>query len=428
MLRPDPHLPFLDLAWSPSALGRLLGSRVLPAVGRGSELDSAAIGTMRYTPGRSCVVLLELRFHDDVHACDRAVVTFAKDDRLDDVYSAYYSGGRADETTAVLLPEYRCLVELFPADWRLPALAHAMRGNGSHPGRAQESPSPVRVLRYRPHRRCVLLHGEGSDEVVGKVYGPGRQAADVFARQDAIRARAAGFDVPRPLKLAADVVLMERVPGTSLKELFGRVANDGDGEVLARRAAASLAAFHGVRLATAESRSFADDVKRVQKPVGRLAAVAPEFAARADGMLARLAPVAEAAPAERSPALVHGDFKPGQLLVDGDRMTIVDLDRACIGEPALDVGNFLAQFRKEALLTGNEGLRRLARPFVDEYLRRAPCDGLADRARAVEALALVRMAVRRLRLDPAGYAAAPARSLPNLLLAEAALCQSGRDR
>lgn len=426
MLRPDPQLRFLDLAWSPSALTDLLRARVLPQLGWRSELESAAIGTMRYTPGRSCVVLLELRFHDDVHACDRAVVTFAKDDRLDDVYSAYYSGGRANGTTAVLLPEYRCLVELFPADWRLPALAHAMRGNGSHPGRAQESPSPVRVLRYRPHRRCVLLHGEGSDEVVGKVYGPGRQAADVFARQGAIRARAAGFDVPRPLKLAADVVLMERVPGTSLKELLG-VANDGDGEVLARRAAASLAAFHGVRLATAESRSFADDVKRVQKPVGRLAAVAPEFAARADGMLARLAPVADAAPAERSPALVHGDFKPGQLLVDGDRMTIVDLDRACTGEPALDVGNFLAQFRKEALLTGNEQLRGLARPFLDEYLRRAPSDGLADRARAVEALSLVRMAVRRLRLDPAGYAAAPARSLPSLMLEEAACCQSGRE-
>jgi aminoglycoside phosphotransferase (APT) family kinase protein len=39
---------------------------------------------------------------------------------------------------------------------------------------------------------------------------------------------------------------------------------------------------------------------------------------------------------------LHGDLKADNLLVDGDRVRILDLDRSCVGDPALDLGKFLA--------------------------------------------------------------------------------------
>lgn len=43
--------------------------------------------------------------------------------------------------------------------------------------------------------------------------------------------------------------------------------------------------------------------------------------------------------------LAHGDVKADNLLVDGHRLHILDLDRSCWAEPALDLGKFLADLR-----------------------------------------------------------------------------------
>ena len=44
-------------------------------------------------------------------------------------------------------------------------------------------------------------------------------------------------------------------------------------------------------------------------------------------------------PADPAPALVHGDYQPGNLLYDGGRMTgIIDWELASVGSPLLDVG------------------------------------------------------------------------------------------
>jgi aminoglycoside phosphotransferase (APT) family kinase protein len=422
-LRADPELPFLDIAWSPTALARFLSENVLAPAGRGPRLVSAAIESMRYSPGRNCVLLTALRFAGERRPFARAVVSFANGDGLGETYARHYSGGHENGTRAVLLPKYCCLVELFPADWRLPALGRAMGENGL---RAQAA----RVLRYRPHRRCVLLRGSGADRLIAKVYAPGAGAGDAYRRQRAIgaEARARGFVVPRPLALEADrqVFVMERVPGSSLKQLLGRVGSGGEGARLARAAGGALAGFHAVSVETAESRSLDDELMRVQKPLPGVRLVAPELADRADVVLERVISAAEQTPPAGAPVLVHCDYKPSQLLFNRRQVAVVDLDRACRGDAALDVGNFLAQFRKEALLTGNGSLRRLTSPFLDEYSRRTGRAGVAERARVFEVLALVRMAVRRFRMEPAAYARDPSRSLPVVLLDEAAACLSER--
>ncbi|AIE75639.1 MULTISPECIES: phosphotransferase family protein [unclassified Synechocystis] len=46
---------------------------------------------------------------------------------------------------------------------------------------------------------------------------------------------------------------------------------------------------------------------------------------------------------------IHRDFYPDQILVDGDRLWLVDLDLYCQGDSALDLGNFIAHMTEYSL-------------------------------------------------------------------------------
>jgi len=100
----------------------------------------------------------------------------------------------------------------------------------------------------------------------------------------------------------------------------------------------------------------------------------------------------------------------------------VDYDMASLGDPAIDVGNFMAQFIKYALSAGLSHLRQSAPSFLAAYQARSARDGLTERARLFQALSLVRLAVREFRKSPRSYARKGQSSRPVLLLREAAAC------
>ena len=46
---------------------------------------------------------------------------------------------------------------------------------------------------------------------------------------------------------------------------------------------------------------------------------------------------------------IHRDFYPAQVIVEGGRLHLLDFDLYCLGDPALDVGNFLGHLTEESL-------------------------------------------------------------------------------
>lgn len=46
---------------------------------------------------------------------------------------------------------------------------------------------------------------------------------------------------------------------------------------------------------------------------------------------------------------IHRDFYGDQIVVAGDRLYILDLDQFCEGDPALDIGNFLAHMTEQSI-------------------------------------------------------------------------------
>lgn len=237
-----------------------------------------------------------------------------------------------------------------------------------------------------------------------------RHEQEVLARLDAALASGTGLRVPTPLARRQETLLLTRCAGRSLEAILrnGRwsLAQAGRLEAYAavERAGAWLAAMHGATqapgsdgdaLATLHAEVVADletiaAAGRRRIPVRRLRAVA--------GRLARQARTGGAAGAP-GPTLRHGDFWPGNVLVDDTSISVLDLEGARAGLGAYDVAYFLLHLETYHRWPGlRRRGRRLARRFLRGYGREAPLALLRLARMAVAA----RLIVVDLARDEAG--------------------------
>jgi aminoglycoside phosphotransferase (APT) family kinase protein len=437
LLKEDRNLPFLDMAWSCSKMADLFNRHVLPAVRPGQEARAVTIEDMTYAPEKQCHILYSLQFNEpsgDPGAL--ALVTFARDHTLEETYTRHYGG---DTSRAVFLPEYGCLVELFPADWKLPSLARAMDREEAAlllaqiETRASSSVrSETKVLRYRPRQRCVLryvLRSSDDDvpqEVIAKVYPQGPKPGRAWRAQNTLYSAAPeGLIIPRPLGLIDgwNLVLMECVPGTPMKQVLEEGATArGPAREATRLAARALVSLHRMSYvdASGNGRTLQSQLELLRDRTAPLHCVAPALARQVDGFVDGIARLAQRFHLDTL-SCIHGECKASQFLVDHAKVAIVDFDRVCLGDAAVDVGNFMASLHRGAV-QGKEYFRELATDFMIEYAGDSRRNGLVERARLFQAAALVQMAVRSFTRSPYAYSSAGTDALPALLLEEAAAC------
>jgi aminoglycoside phosphotransferase (APT) family kinase protein len=138
--------------------------------------------------------------------------------------------------------------------------------------------------------------------------------------------------------------VMELVPGTSLEPLFDREQGDEPAPVVAERmrdAARVMASLHSHDVAAL---GLGDElVTPLEDEIGRWVRVletvdrdlAPRWREVADALLA-------ARPAPWPAAVVHGDFRLGNLLAHGERVTaVIDWEIWSVADPRVDAGWFL---------------------------------------------------------------------------------------
>src|SRR5581483_4019125 len=232
----------------------------------------------------------------------------------------------------------------FPDDPALPGLAPAVDGSvlrrrlRPQPGEVEAEP-----VRYRPRRRAVVRYRLAGGRVLfGKVVTP-RRGRDLLARADALRAVDAGggpagadglrLGLPAG-RLAPGAVVVPLVPGTALRDLLlsgGRLpaperlaALPGD---LHRRC---LPAFGPASGGPSDRRRVdACTALAAARIVARLLPDRGCAAARvAEGIIAR---AEESDPPDEW--IVHGDLYENQVLVDGERLGLIDLDDLGPGDP-----------------------------------------------------------------------------------------------
>jgi aminoglycoside phosphotransferase (APT) family kinase protein len=228
------------------------------------------------------------------------------------------------------------------------------------------------VLRYR------LGGADAPTTYYGKVFHDGTGAVVERHLRALATAEGGGARFPRPVSYSPSHRLLctEALPGEPLRRRL-RAAGDGPSlgpertaalEAAMATAGRALAALHRTAAPEAPVRSATDELAELRHELALVATVWPREAERIGRTLDALG---SHAPEPGVLVLSHGDFTPSQVLLDGDRPGIVDLDTLCRSDPALDLGRFLAHVRLlVARLTGDPDAplcADLSRAFLRGY-------------------------------------------------------------
>lgn len=218
----------------------------------------------------------------------------------------------------------------------------------------------ITVLRHKPGRRCLIeyrlsFRPAAGDETeltaIGKVRRnrPGRHQLRLLqglwsAGFDA--GSADGISVPEPLGEISGLSmwLQRRVPGVTATELLG----GSRGIALGARLAEAAHKIHTADVATRKVHGIDDELRILEDCLRVTANRRPALAARIERLLARCRRIATAV--DPLPhAGIHRDFYSDQVVVDGERLNVVDFDLYATGDPALDIGNLIGHITEQAL-------------------------------------------------------------------------------
>lgn len=361
---------------------------------------------LRHKPGRGLVALY--RFN-------RAqFISLALDERAIEVLSSNIAHELIDrvqpEITAMgnlHIPDLGITLQLFPQDEQLPSLpaCYDTIENDSLHGFLQTTVHTylqdqgwqilhmhAAPVRYKPASRCViryhldLFHAARSEQrsltLFGKLYAHSSQARALHTIQQHLYSEQEQTGelplLPRPLGLQEDqgLTLQEAVatyqqqdgqwhiPVPGIRVLRARITYEREGiRPIVPRAELELTAQALARLHTSkislnnpDLRTEEQEAKKVQERARLLRNYYPALAQEIHEQGAQLSRrLAIANP--QSYRMAHGGFKPAQLLFDNQHVFVVDFDGACVADPALDIGYFLAYLRPGGLWYARPGMR-----------------------------------------------------------------------
>jgi hypothetical protein len=197
------------------------------------------------------------------------------------------------------------------------------------------------LISYAPGRRAVIQYSlDDGRRAIGKVYRPGG-SKPAYQLAKRLSSTALGDSVVTPVALVEDLelILWEEVEGMLLSDLFGSEGYisglSATGKILRRLHLQPCATLAG-------STTLEDELGTIHEHISRLRGVFEEEELDPLRSLhsALEQPCAELAPSPES--TIHGDFHDRQVIIHDGRPVILDLDGLSAGDPAIDVGNFLA--------------------------------------------------------------------------------------
>ncbi len=217
--------------------------------------------------------------------------------------------------------------------------------------------------RHRPGRRAMLRLDLETEQ--GPAFVLGKASAKRLDRQTPSRIKtlieqagfsqdaADGIHLPKPLGIVEpwNLWLQEGVdaqPGNQLLE-SGQLAN------FMPLVARAIHKLHQSPPIVDRAHSVEAELDILQQQLTSVAQQRSDVAGRIRHLLdacTRLIPLLTSS----RRALIHRDFYQDQFLIAGDRIFLVDLDLLCQGDPAIDLGNFMAHLAEHGLRTKGNSL------------------------------------------------------------------------
>lgn len=149
---------------------------------------------------------------------------------------------------------------------------------------------------------------------------------------------------------------------------------------VARRTGLALAELQAVPITTDKTHAIADELAILDTRLDLVAEEEHASRSQLQSLREALHGVATQL-TDRPQQLIHRDFYPDQILLGQQRTWLLDLDLACLGDPALDAGNYLAHLDEYALRRGLSPARieRIAEAFLQGWLPSSPQRQSSDR-------------------------------------------------
>lgn len=260
----------------------------------------------------------------------------------------------------------------------------------------------ISVLRHKPGRRCVVEYeliverptGETEEVVlIGKVRTR-RFGNAGFRRLKAIwdaefqSDSPDGISVPEPIGTIPRfrMWLQRKVPGQVATSLLPRP----DGPAIARRIAEAANKLHRSAVAVESVHTLDDELRILNECLPRVWDQMPEYQSRLRSVLRGCRELADTVP-QTEACTVHRDFYADQVIVDNDRLYLLDFDLCCNSDRALDIGNFQGHVIEQSLRTFGDPLAMepVCRALEDSFVELSG-DGVRAAVAAYTTLTLVR--------------------------------------
>ena len=218
----------------------------------------------------------------------------------------------------------------------------------------------IQVTRHKPGKRCVIEYDVRvrnaqvpalKATLIGKIRArrsgnKGYRLLDALWNSGFQSGSADGVSVPEPIGVIPrfQMWLQRKVPGSVALPLLA----GPEGRGLARRIAEALHKLHRAGVPTDRRHTMADELRILHECLPSVTQSRPALAGRIDRILEGCDRLGARVPAPKTCG-IHRDFYPSQILVDGARLHLIDFDLYCEGDPALDVGNFIAHVTETSL-------------------------------------------------------------------------------
>jgi aminoglycoside phosphotransferase (APT) family kinase protein len=283
-------------------------------------------------------------------------------------------------------------------------------------GKALKPDWSAEVVRAKGTGRLTLRYElDHIGPVYAKAYSDGLGPASYAAHRHLWEhgfGRGARYRVPEPLRFLPDqnLLLMRPAAGVTLEQL---VAEGSPDQILegARKAARWLAVLHATSMPAAEVEPAVDRIRVIKlgNMLARAAAAMPDESARLLDLLQRIRLLAAAHADAPARVPTHGQYTPASIFIDGHDVTVIDLDRVCLSDPAKDIATFMQRIRKLVRNAGGGAAAadEAAGVFAAEYALHEP-ENLANLPYYGAFYALKRYVecLRAGRTDPAAAALA----------------------
>ena len=247
----------------------------------------------------------------------------------------------------------------------------------------------LRLTRYKPGRRCLIEYdveverpGEAPERLtlIGKVRRR-RSGRSAYRLLDALWTAGFNADAHDGIAVPEPIAVVPELRVWLQRKVSGRLATDllaaPDAEMHARRIAEAAHKVHraGVPAPHGRRHTMADELRILHECLPHVARIEGHWLERIERLLDACDRLGAATPAS-PPRWIHRDFYGDQVIVDGDRLYLIDFDQYCEGDPAVDVGNFLG-------CTAEYGLRTFGDPDALEHVGRALEDAYLEQSAGV---------------------------------------------